>query len=120
MITNILGVVSSPLSAPKYDNIVLDLATEDGCDIVGLDILGASAFIPLGKRGYDAKTDVLLLGRATSNPEMTIENNDFIGYWEIDKFSSDDFWVPIGVAIKRASVHLAKVMTENNAPTPAP
>ena len=92
------------------DDIVVDLATEDGHDIVGLGILCASLYLPLGKKGYDAETDTLLMGDSTSDPALITENGDFIGYWKVDEDYSDGFLYPIGVVVKRASVHLTDVM----------
>ncbi|MCY4651927.1 MAG: DUF2283 domain-containing protein [Dehalococcoidia bacterium] len=96
-----------------YDhNIAVSLATEDGHDIVGLEILGASAFIPLGNRGYDAETDTLTMGRTTGDPDLITENGDLVAYWQVDEEYPDRFRDPVGVAIRRASVHLAKVSAE--------
>ena len=92
------------------DDIVVDLATEDGHDIVGLGVLCASLYLPLGRKGYDAETDTLLMGDSTSDPVLITENDDFIGYWKVDEDYPDGFLDPIGVAVKRASVHLADVM----------
>ena len=90
--------------------IVLHLATKDGYDIVGVTVMGASAYLPLGNGGYDVETDTLLMGRSTSDPEHITENGDIIGYWQLDEYDpSDGYRDPIGVAIRRASVHLAAV-----------
>ena len=91
-------------------DIVVDLATEDGHDIVGLGVLCASLYLPLGKRGYDANTDILLFGRTTCNPSLITENGDIIGYWQLGDDDPDGFRDPIGVAIKNASVHLAEAV----------
>ena len=93
--------------------VVLHLATEDGYDIVGVTVMGASAYLPLGNEGYDVETDTLLMGRSTTDSEYTTENGDIIGYWQLDEYDpSDGYRDPIGVAIKRASVHLAAVSAE--------
>lgn len=58
--TNVSGATSASL---LYNgDIVVDLATEDGHDIVGLGVLCASLYLPLGKKGYDTETDTLLMG----------------------------------------------------------
>ncbi len=106
-------VVCESLWDPEYHDVVVDLATEDGLDIVGLDVMWASTYLPLGKRGYDAETDTLLMGRATTEPELISENGDIIGYWEMDEDEPDECLNPIGVAIKRASVHLGKVIPKH-------
>ena len=101
--------ISESLWDTEHHDIVIDLAAEDSCDIVGLDIMWASVYLPLGKKGYDPESDTLLMGRATSEPERITKNGDIIGYWQVDDDSPDGSPNPIGVAIKRASVHLAKV-----------
>ena len=50
-----------------------------------------------------------MLGRTTDNPESITESGDFVGYWGPDQYFPDEYEVPIGVALKRASVHLAEV-----------
>ena len=103
------AICASLLDGP---DIAVSLATEDGHDIVGLEVLGASAFIPLGKLGYDAETDILTMGRTTHDPELITKNGDIIGYWQVDEEDPDGFRDPIGVAIKRVSVHLETVSAE--------
>ena len=87
-------------------DIAVELATADGHDIVGLIIIGASAYLPLGP-GYDAKTDTLLLGEKTDDPNLITKCGDFVGYWQVDELEPEGFRDPMGVAIQRASVHLA-------------
>lgn len=106
--TNVGGVTSASLL--YNSDIVVDLATEDGHDIVGLGVLCASIYLPLGKKGYDAETDMLLMGDSTSDPALITENDDFIGYWRVDEHYPDGFLDPIGVAVKQASVYLADVV----------
>ena len=113
--TDTPGVVSSSLWDPEYDSVAVDLATEDGCEIVGLDVIWASTYLPLGKRGYDPGADTLLIGRSTCDPELITENGDMVGYWRVDEYDPDGFRDPIGVAIRRASVHLAKVSEKMSA-----
>ncbi len=101
--------ISESLWDTEHHDIVVDLAAEDSCDIVGLDVMWASAYLPLGKKGYDVESDTLLMGRATSEPGLITENGDIIGYWQVDDDNPGGIPNPIGVAIKRASAHLAKV-----------
>ena len=88
--------------------IAVELATADGHDIVGIIIMGASAYIPFGK-AYSAETDTLLLGRKTGDPKLTTESGDIVGYWEVDEDDPDEFRDPIGIAIKQASKHFAVI-----------
>ena len=106
--TDVGGATSAALL--YNSDIVVDLATEDGYDIVGLGVLCASLYLPLGKKGYDAETDTLLMGDSTSDPALITENDDFIGYWKVFEGDPDGFRDPVGVAVKNASVHLAEVM----------
>ncbi len=101
--------ISESLWDTEHHDIVVDLAAEDSCNIVGLDVMWASAYLPLGKKGYDPVSDTLLMGRATSEPELITTNGDIVGYWQMDDDNPGGVPNPIGVAIKRASVHLAKV-----------
>ena len=106
--TDRYGVTSASLL--YNSDFVIDLATEDGHDIVGLGVLCASLYLPLDKKGYDADTDTLLMGGSTSDPALITENRDFIGYRQVDEAETDGFRYPIGVAIKRAGVHLAEAL----------
>lgn len=106
--TDRYGVTSASLL--YNSDIVVDLATEDGHDIVGLGVLCVSLYLPLGKKGYDADTDTLLMGYSTPDPELITENGDFIGYWKVFEGDPNRFRDPVGVAIKNASVHLAEVL----------
>ncbi|MCY4652819.1 MAG: DUF2283 domain-containing protein [Dehalococcoidia bacterium] len=100
--------ISESLWDTEHHDIVVDLAAEGSCEIVGLDVMWASVYLPLGKKGYDPESDTLLMGRATSEPELITKNGDIVGYWQMDVDNPDGIPNPIGVAIKRASVHLAK------------
>ncbi len=114
---NVLRVITETpdaVSASLLDDpgIAIDLATEEGHEIVGITVMGASAYIPLGNRGYDAKTDTLTMGQTTDDPDLITENGDLIAYWQVDEEHPEGFRDPIGVAVRRASVHLAKVSAE--------
>ncbi len=91
--------------------IVVDLATPDGPDIVGLMVMGASAYIPLGK-GYVAETDTLFLGATTDDAAFITETGDFVGYWQEFEGDTSGDWDPIGVALRQASKHLASVIED--------
>ena len=89
--------------------VVVEIATEDGQDIAGLIVMGASAYFNLD-RGYDADTDTLVIGRITCNTSLITKNGDIVAYWQVDEDDPDGFRDPIGVAIRRASVHLAEAI----------
>ena len=82
---------------------------------MGLDVNWASTYLALGIRGYDPDTDTLTMGNTTTDPDLITENGDLIGYWRVDKYDPGDYRHPIGVAIRRASVHLAKVSEQMSA-----
>ena len=91
--------------------IAVELVTWDGHEIVGLIVMGASAYIPLGL-GYDSDTDTLFMGMKTSDPAHITETGDFVGYWQLDEDNPNGACDPIGVALKHASKHLAEVLAE--------
>lgn len=87
--------------------LALDMATEDGQDVIGFILVGASHYLPLGEgAGYGAENDILTVGNSTDDPDFIIENGDFIGFW-MDPGFGDGSLDPIGVAVRRASTHLS-------------
>ena len=66
------------------------LGTLGGHDIVGLIVIGAAAYLPLG-RGYDAERDILTIGETTDDTALITETGDFVGYWEVDASEPDGF-----------------------------
>ena len=79
-----------------------------GYGITAVEVLGGSAYLPLGN-GYDADLDILTIGETTDDPALISENGDFVGYWEIDEDDPEGARDSIGVAIRRASIHMAQV-----------
>jgi len=64
----------------------------------------------LGKKGYDAKTDTLMLGEECANPALITKNDDFVAYWQVDEeFPDVGFPEPIAVEIRNVSAHIANV-----------
>lgn len=82
------------------------LGTQEGHDVVGFLVIGASSYLRFSS-GYDADSDTLTIGETTDDPELVSENGDLVGYWEVDVQEPDGFRDPVGVAIRRASEHLA-------------
>ena len=107
------SVISEALWDPEYQGIVVDFDKEGSYDFVGIEVLGLSGYLPLGKRGYDSESDTLLMGRTPTpgvEPELIIENGDIVVYWQtVDDDDADGLPHPVAVAVKRASIHLAKV-----------
>ena len=85
--------------------VLVGLDSDEGTHVVGLEVMGASAYLPLGQQGYDASADTLTLGDVPNAPAKTTENADIITYWQTDN-SGLLLLVPIGVKIRRASEHL--------------
>ena len=72
--------------------------------------MGGSAYLPLGKKGYDAKTDTLMLGEKCANPDRITKNDDFVAYWQVDeRFPDEGFLESIGVEIRNVSAHIANM-----------
>ncbi len=110
---NVLGVTTDTPAATAASllddpGIAVELASAEGHEIVGLIVMGASAYIPFGK-AYNAETDTLLIGRNTGDPKLTTENGDITGYWKVDEDDPDGFRDPIGIAITQASMRFAVI-----------
>ena len=101
----------SGASLLDYPDIALELATVDGYDIVGLLVMGASAYLPLGT-GYDAVADTLTLGERPERPDLTTETGDFVGYWRTHAGDPAGMKDPVGVTLRHASRHLAPVLRQ--------
>ena len=82
-------------------DVVLDLAEDEGRHVVGIEVIGASTYLPLGKYGYDPECDTLTLGGVSSDPTCITVNGDIVTYWR----ETPDM-DPIGVTLRQASKHL--------------
>ena len=98
--------------------VAVELATEDGHDVIGIVAIGASGYMSPWK-GYDAEHDILTIGETTDDPAFITENGEFVGYWQPYDGDPNDFWDPIGVAIRHASKHLAPVLARLSDRQPA-
>ena len=112
-----LGLYSDQLSKVSAEletapGVVLDLANDDdlSCQVVGLEVLGMSAYMPLGKLGYCEETDTLTFGAGIETASEIVENEDLVAHWRPDD-ALDDFMIPIAFDLQNASKHLAPVMT---------
>ena len=92
--------------------VVVDLAGDDGlsCQVVGLEVLGMSAFLPLGKLGYCEETDTLTFGAGIEVATEIVENEDLVAHWRPDEYDPDLWRVPIALDLRNASKHLAPIM----------
>ena len=96
----------------RQPGVDIFLGTEDGYDIVGFHVVGGSAVLPLGKMGYDAGSDTLTLGETTEDPARVSANGDLTAFWEPFPGDTDERMNPIGVSLRRASVHLAPAIRQ--------
>ena len=102
--------VTSATLIDAYE-VVVSLATDEGHHIVGIDVMGASSYLPMGKSGYDPDNDTLTLGSTPAEAGVT-ENGDIVGYWMVDAVDSGSFMDPVGVVIRNASQHLGQIGRE--------
>ena len=89
-------------------DVLVSLDSDEGTCVVGLEVMAASVYLPLGKRGYDADADTLTMGDVPAAPAKTTENADIITYWQPDNYE-DTSLAPVGVTLRRASEYLALV-----------
>lgn len=101
--------IADTASLLRGPDAAVHLGTLEGHDVVGFLVIGASAYLPFGL-GYDADNDILTIGEVPDDPTLTTENGDLVGYWEVDEQEPDGFRDPIGLAIRRASKHLAPAL----------
>ena len=113
---NVLRFITGEASAQGSSllddpDVLIELDTHDGHGIVGLAVMGASAYLPLGKLGYDAEQDVLTFGVQVSDPDRVTENGDLVAYWQPDPESPGEFMDAVGAAVRNVSRHLGELAT---------
>lgn len=91
-------------------DVLVSLDSDEGTHVVGLELMAASVYLPLGKRGYDADADTLTLGDVPAAPAKITENADIITYWKPDNYEGMSL-TPVGVTLRRASEHLNGVFS---------
>ena len=91
--------------ASLYDHVGVAVlfGTDGGRDIVGVEVMSASYWF---SKGYDENEDTWLLGDKTHKLGMTTTDGDFVGYWQPYEYAPDEIPDPIGVEIKRLSMHV--------------
>ena len=89
--------------------VMIDLPDEKSHEPIALEVIGISAWLPLGKRGYCAETDTLTFGHGTETATVIAENGDLTAYWRPDQYDPGDT-VVIAVDLRNASKHLAPVI----------
>lgn len=83
--------------------VMLDIGTDDGCDIVAITIMGASSWFD---KGFNEASDKWLIGDMTDDLEMVTINGDFVGHWQPDRYDPSEAPDPIGVEIRHVSKHV--------------
>ncbi len=91
-------------------NLVIDMPSEQSCQVVGLEVHGIEAYLPLGKLSYCTETDTLTFGSEVETATVAEENGDFVGYWRPDEDYPDDAMEAVAVDLRNASKHLAPVI----------
>ena len=89
-------------SLAYHDWIAVLIGSDNGTDVVGLIVRGASGCLP---QGYDPVTDTVLLGITTDDSAMITTNGDFLSYWQPDEHDPIAPPDPIGIVIRQASQH---------------
>ena len=95
-----------------YADVAVLFGTDGGRDIVGVEMMAASHWF---SKGYNKEKDTWLLGDSTDNPDMITVDGDFVGYWQPYEADPRDVPDPIGVAVRRASIHMAEVSKKMSA-----
>ena len=95
--------------------VVIDLLDWNSHVPVGLEVIGVSAWLPLGKRGYSKETDTLTFGSDAETATVIAENGDLVAYWSPDQYDPD-YLLPIAVDLRNASTHLAPVIEAMSQP----
>ena len=90
-------------------SIIFHVPEDESRCAVELEVIGISAWLPLGKRAYCKETDTLTFGNGTETATVIAENGDLIAYWRPDEYDPDDL-TPIAVDLRNASKHLAPVI----------
>ena len=90
-------------------SIILHVPEDESRCAAELEVIGISAWLPLGKRGYSEDTDTLIFGNSVVTATIVAENGDLVAYWGPDEYDPD-YTVPIAVGLRNASQHLAPVI----------
>ena len=88
--------------------VMIDLPDEQSHEPIALEVIGISAWLPLGKRGYCKGTDTLTFGAGAENAAVVGSNGDLIAYWRRDSSAAGGLTV-FAVDLRNASKHLAPV-----------
>ena len=88
---------------------VLDVAFDNGCKPVTLELIFVSRLMPLEtNKGYSSDTDTLVIGEGLDTATVVEVNGDLTAYWCPDD-DLDDMNL-VAVSIRNASKHLAPLI----------
>ena len=90
-------------------SIILHVPEDESRRAAELEVIGVTAWLPLGKRGYCKETDTLTFGGNAETATVIAENGDLVAYWGPDQYDPD-YLAPIAVDLRNASKHLASVL----------
>ena len=90
-------------------SIILHVPEDESHCAAELEVIGISAWLPLGRRGYCRETDTLNFGDGTENATVVAEYGDLIAYWRPDEYDPGGL-SPFAVDVRNASKHLAPVI----------
>ena len=91
--------------------VMIDLPDEKSREPISLEVIGISAWLPLGKRGYRDETDTLTFGNGVETADLIRRNGDLIAYWRRDSSAAGGLTV-FAVDLCNASKNLAPVIEE--------
>ena len=89
--------------------VMIDLPDEESHEAIALEVIGISAWLPLGKRGYRDDTDTLPFGNGAENAAVIGKNGDLVTYWRRDASAAGGLTV-FAVDLRNASKNLAPVI----------
>ena len=99
--------------------VMIDLPDEASHEAIALEVIGISAWLPSGRRGYCKETDSLTFGGGVENAAVIGRNGDLIAYWRRDSTAADGL-TAFAVELQNASKHLAPVIAAVNQLTKTP
>ena len=90
--------------------VMIDLPDAESHQAIALEVIGISAWLPLGKLGYRQDTDTLTFGELLEPAAVVAENGDLVTHWRRDA-SAIGGLTAVAVDLRNASTHLAPVIT---------
>ena len=97
-------------------SIILHVPEDESHCAVELEVIGITAWLPLGKRGYCEETDILTFGDGVETATTVAVNGDLVAYWGPDEYDPDSPLLPIAVDLRNAAKHLAPVIAATAQP----